>query len=183
MMRMGRNRNSGFTLAELLIVVAIIAVLVAIAIPVLNTQIEAAREAHDVDMLRQAYSAAILCQNAEQFDDGVAIRDPAKSDSAWYGYYNPTTGEVISQYTYNSSAYASKRSQCQVAKPLARRKGWQGKKPDWDNFIYYETGFNSYDGIPLGIGFSQLSEAQMNSMSVIKVHFGGDKKVRQIFFQ
>lgn len=45
-----KNKN-GFTLAELLIVVAIIAVLVAISIPIFNKQLEKAREAYDIYIL------------------------------------------------------------------------------------------------------------------------------------
>ena len=54
---MKRNKK-GFTLAELLIVVAIIAVLVAVAIPVFTEQLEKSREATDVANLRSAYAAA-----------------------------------------------------------------------------------------------------------------------------
>ena len=58
-----RNKK-GFTLAELLIVVAIIAVLVAIAIPIFVTQLEKSREATDAANIRSAYavvqSAALL---------------------------------------------------------------------------------------------------------------------------
>ena len=50
---MKKNRK-GFTLAELLIVVAIIAVLVAIAIPVFTTQLEKSREATDMSTVRAA---------------------------------------------------------------------------------------------------------------------------------
>jgi len=50
-----RNRK-GFTLAELLIVVAIIAVLVAIAIPVFTAQLEKSREATDAANIRSAYA-------------------------------------------------------------------------------------------------------------------------------
>ena len=60
---MKKNNKKGFTLAELLIVVAIIAVLVAIAIPIFNSQLEKAREATDLANLRAAYaecSAAVL---------------------------------------------------------------------------------------------------------------------------
>ena len=53
-----RNKK-GFTLAELLIVVAIIAVLVAIAIPIFVTQLEKAREATDAANLRAAYAEAM----------------------------------------------------------------------------------------------------------------------------
>ena len=51
-----KKNNKGFTLAELLIVVAIIAVLTAIAIPVFTTQLEKSREATDLANLRSAYA-------------------------------------------------------------------------------------------------------------------------------
>ena len=51
-----KKNNKGFTLAELLIVVAIIAVLVAIAIPVLTSQLEKSREATDASNIRAAYA-------------------------------------------------------------------------------------------------------------------------------
>lgn len=58
-----RKNEKGFTLAELLIVVAIIGVLVAISIPIFTSQLEKAREATDLANIRSAYaecSAAIL---------------------------------------------------------------------------------------------------------------------------
>ena len=51
MRKMKKNRN-GFTLAELLIVVAIIAVLVAIAIPIFTAQLHKTRVATDWANLR-----------------------------------------------------------------------------------------------------------------------------------
>ena len=56
---MKKNNKKGFTLAELLIVVAIIAVLVAIAIPVFTTQLEKSREATDVANVRSAYAGVV----------------------------------------------------------------------------------------------------------------------------
>ena len=53
-----RNRK-GFTLAELLIVVAIIAVLVAISIPIFSRQLEKSRDAVSVANLRSAYAEAM----------------------------------------------------------------------------------------------------------------------------
>lgn len=53
-----RNNKKGFTLAELLIVVAIIAVLVAISIPIFTSQLEKAREATDLANIRSAYAEA-----------------------------------------------------------------------------------------------------------------------------
>ena len=55
-----KKNNKGFTLAELLIVVAIIAVLVAIAIPVFTSQLEKAREATDAANIRSAYAEVMV---------------------------------------------------------------------------------------------------------------------------
>lgn len=55
-----KKNNKGFTLAELLIVVAIIAVLVAIAIPVFTSQLEKSREATDLANIRSAISAVTM---------------------------------------------------------------------------------------------------------------------------
>ena len=58
-----KNRSKdkkGFTLAELLIVVAIIAVLVAIAVPIFSGQLEKAKEAADAANLRAAYAIAAV---------------------------------------------------------------------------------------------------------------------------
>ena len=57
---MKKLNQKGFTLAELLIVVAIIAVLVAIAIPVFGSQLERSRETTDAANLRSAYAAATV---------------------------------------------------------------------------------------------------------------------------
>lgn len=65
---MKKMNNKGFTLMEMLIVVAIIAVLVAIAIPVFSAQLEKAREAVDAANLRTAYAevmADVMLGNAD----------------------------------------------------------------------------------------------------------------------
>ena len=64
-----KKNNHGFTLAELLIVVAIIAVLVAIAIPVFTTQLERSREATDIANIRSAYAEAVASYLADGADD------------------------------------------------------------------------------------------------------------------
>ena len=56
---MKKNNKKGFTLAELLIVVAIIAVLTAIAIPVFTGSLTKSKEAADMANLRAAYADAV----------------------------------------------------------------------------------------------------------------------------
>ena len=68
---MKQNRK-GFTLAELLIVVAIIAVLVAVAIPVFSAQLEKSREATDVANIRSAY-AEVVTKYLENPDKNKSI--------------------------------------------------------------------------------------------------------------
>ena len=63
------KNKKGFTLAELLIVMAIILILAAIAIPSFTKQLEASRETSDVNALRAAYSEAITDQMLHPADD------------------------------------------------------------------------------------------------------------------
>lgn len=71
------RRRKGYTLSELLIVVAIIGVLVAISIPIFTSQLEKAREATDAANLRSAYaevSVAVLDgDGATAYYKGVAM--------------------------------------------------------------------------------------------------------------
>ena len=64
-----KKNNKGFTLAELLIVVAIIAVLVAIAIPVFTAQLEKSRDATSVSNIRAAYAEAMASYLSEVGSD------------------------------------------------------------------------------------------------------------------
>lgn len=57
-MRRSGQTERGFTLAELLIVVAIIAVLTAVSVPLFGNQLEKARQATDLSNMRAAYAAA-----------------------------------------------------------------------------------------------------------------------------
>ena len=52
--------KKGFTLMEMLIVVAIIAILIAIAIPTFASQLEKANQATDAANLRAAYAEAVV---------------------------------------------------------------------------------------------------------------------------
>lgn len=81
------QNSNGFTLAELLIVVAIIAVLVAISIPIFTTQLEKAREATDLSDVRSAYAEVMM---AAITDDTTATysKDPTQTIHKSNGLYS-----------------------------------------------------------------------------------------------
>lgn len=56
---MKAKTQKGFTLAELLIVMAIIVVLAAVAVPTFGRQLETARETGDMELIRNAYTEAL----------------------------------------------------------------------------------------------------------------------------
>lgn len=80
------GRERGFTMAELLIVVAIIAVLVAIAVPVFSAQLEKSREAVDLANTRNAYAALQVAMNEGTLPDGT-VADSAGSPAKSFFFY------------------------------------------------------------------------------------------------
>lgn len=97
---MKKNRK-GFTLAELLIVVAIIAVLVAIAIPVFTTQLEKSREATDVANTRSAYAEVVAeAIAAAEPADLSAVVNLKQQQDGWQGV-DPTETLANLDATYN----------------------------------------------------------------------------------
>ena len=83
-----RKNEKGFTLAELLIVVAIIGVLVAISIPIFTGQLEKAKEATDQANIRNAYAIASAA---------------ALTDEKWTTT-SPATDTTFTNYTYTPAA-------------------------------------------------------------------------------
>ena len=72
------GKNGGFTLVEMLIVVAIIAILVAVSIPLVSSALDKAREATDKANMRAAKAEATIMilnkqidPNAEEFQNGM----------------------------------------------------------------------------------------------------------------
>ena len=66
-----KNNKKGFTLAELLIVIAIIAILIGIAIPVFSAQLDNARRQADHANLRSAYALVQTANILGPFDSTV----------------------------------------------------------------------------------------------------------------
>ena len=105
MFKKAKENKKGFTLAELLIVVAIIAVLVAISIPIFTSQLEKARESTDAANLRSAYAEVMT----------YALTDDATGSSNVT--VNTTAG--AGKYTYTASV------DCQQT-----QTGWQDTSID-----------------------------------------------------
>lgn len=78
MIIMKKTNKKGFTLAELLVVVAIIAVLVAIAIPIFTTQLEKARQSTDAANCRALYAEAMT---ASLENNGEGTKAPVVSQA------------------------------------------------------------------------------------------------------
>ncbi len=97
------TNKKGFTLMEMLIVVAIIAVLVAIAIPVFNGALTKSKEAADVANIRAAYAewqVAILTDNKAipTDEEGFLAKIP---DSAKLNYNKGDADKLT--YTYDTT--------------------------------------------------------------------------------
>ena len=93
-MTLSTQNSRGFTLAELLITVAIIGVLVAISIPVFASQMEKSREATDLSNVRAAYAevmAEAITENMEYQKKTVPLKQ--KQDD-WQSADSVTIGGI-----------------------------------------------------------------------------------------
>ena len=98
------NNRKGFTLAELLIVVAIIAVLVAVAIPVFTSQLEKSREATDIANVRSAY--AVLVTN--YLTDGTVSTYKVEARQTVPGWQTSGGGTLVLETVKGESTYSYK---------------------------------------------------------------------------
>ena len=104
---MKKNNKKGFTLAELLIVVAIIAVLTAIAIPVFTSQLEKSREATDMANVRSAYAEVVtkyLTDNDSTYKMNVEAKQTVAGwQTSGSGYIEYFSGNETKASTYEAA--------------------------------------------------------------------------------
>lgn len=120
------EHKKGFTLAEVLIVIAIIAVLVAVSVPIFTNQLEKAREAVDLSNVRSAYSivqTSIMTGNAP---DGKGEPE----DNSIYFYTNSGTFQRVNYGGSNDIPTAYKLKSNGVELPdfidINTIWGWKG---------------------------------------------------------
>lgn len=111
-----KKNKKGFTLAELLIVVAIIGVLVAISIPIFSNQLRKARLATNQANARAAYAAWV----AQYIDEGMPY---FTGDGAQY-LYDTTTGK-ISGYHWYARNYGQRIYDPKTNEPITDISSWK----------------------------------------------------------
>ena len=98
-----QNGKKGFTLAELLVVVAIIAVLVAISIPIFTSQLDKAKKSTDLANVRAAKGAAVTKYLSAGDTDGAVyyynadkgVVTETNSGITGYGKYDTHEGKIV----------------------------------------------------------------------------------------
>lgn len=132
--------DRGFTLAELLIVVAIIGVLVAIAIPIFTSQLERSREAVDLSDVRSAYAEVMM----------AAITGDTSAT------YTKDSGQKI--YKETDGTYSI------MVTPLKQQKDdWQTPLPITIGGVSSNAGDTYWKGIPGPKGYCEITYHPLTS--------------------
>lgn len=147
---MNKQYKKGFTLAELLIVVAIIAVLVAISIPIFTSQLEKSREAVDLANVRSAYAQVM----------NAAIIEDTSSPLYINGEY-----QVSVPLKQTKKGWTMDEDKLVIGGISKNSSQEEGKKPQW-------RGTPSPNGrcrvsVSEGIAYIYWGEDHINSVSAV----------------
>ncbi len=125
-----KNSKKGFTLMEMLIVVAIIGVLVAISIPVFTSKLDDAKKAADDANMRTAkavYAVYLLNTNSISGDTGISGNDTY--------YFNASTGKFEKKGATNAAPYKAQSDDTSVSRSkdnyIKVEIGTTNKEPTW----------------------------------------------------
>ncbi len=191
------GRTSGFTLAELLVVVAIIGVLVAIAIPLFTGQLEKAREATDAANIRSAY--AVVMAKVTAGEDGgiekVALKQKVDRWQSTFDFPAETIGEPAANgfanvYFKNNEKNAVIEFTSSTGNISYHNQGlyddtfyisdanvttdtWNGVDKSKVKKIVFQSGSSFKDGSSAGFfnGLTELEEIDMLNVDLVKTDY------------
>ena len=127
------KKQGGFTLVEMLIVVAIIAILIAIAIPMVNSALERAREATDAANERAAIGLASIAFMANEQGSAEDTKTGINTSTGGTSFYLVEKGTTSSNSSTGGQLLKKLATGKTVADYVAYGKGTAAGDIDSDN--------------------------------------------------
>lgn len=101
---MKKTNNKGFSLVELIIVIAIMAILVGVLAPQYLKYVEKSRRSADLDQLDSVYTACTTAASDADITDAPTSGSPSSgTNPSWYSEVENTVGAPLASLKWKSS--------------------------------------------------------------------------------
>ena len=100
---MKKMNNKGFSLVELIIVIAIMAILVGVLAPQYLKYVEKSRRSADLDQLDSVYTACSTAASDADITDAPTSDGPVTPGTSWYSEVENTVGTSLNALKWKSS--------------------------------------------------------------------------------
>lgn len=145
-----RNNKKGFTLIEMLVVIAIIAVLVSIVIPTVSATTTKAKAAADAANLRSTMGKlnGLIVNSSSMNEEEARAIEPIESRlypgaKMLIVYCNP--GFIDAYYLYEGQYYGLNYFSTVAQYGLEAAEGISTAKPTGDSYEWYEAGVGAFN--------------------------------------